>query len=107
MQKFKTNSSYKVIRLCQDPNIKLTFDTYYPWEKRNFDIINIENDNNILDIILENNQVDAIVVQYDGINSIDDMVYKNNSIKHHYCLIIINVRYIFTIHIRIMELIWH
>lgn len=76
MQKFKSNSSYKIIRICPDPNVKLTFATYYSWEKRNFDIINIENDNNILDIILENNEIDAIVVQYDGINSIDDMVYK-------------------------------
>ena len=71
MQKFKSNSSYKIIRICPDPNVKLTFATYYSWEKRNFDIINIENDNNILDIILENNEIDAIVVQYDGINSID------------------------------------
>lgn len=65
MNQFSTNSSYKIIRICDDPNIKLTFDTYYSWEKRNFDIINISNDNNIFDIILENNEIDAIVIQKD------------------------------------------
>lgn len=65
MNQFNTNSSYKIIRICDDPNIKLTFDTYYSWEKRNFDIINISNDNNIFDIILENNEIDAIVIQKD------------------------------------------
>lgn len=65
MNQFSANSSYKIIRICDDPNIKLTFDTYYSWEKRNFDIINISNDNNIFDIILENNEIDAIVIQKD------------------------------------------
>ena len=69
MKKFTSNSSYKVIRICDDPNIVLTFDTYYSWEKRNFDIINITNDSNIFDIILENNEIDAIVIQKDNDNS--------------------------------------
>ena len=66
MKKFSSNSSYKVIRICDDENITLTFDTYYSWEKRNFDIINVTNDNNVIDIILENNEVDAIVIQKDN-----------------------------------------
>lgn len=65
MKKFTSNSSYKVIRICENENIELTFDTYYSWEKRNFDIINIPDDNELIDIILENNEVDAIVVQFD------------------------------------------
>ena len=69
MKKFTSNSSYKIIRICEDENIKLTFDTYYKWEKRNFDIINIPDDTNVLDIILSNNQVDAIVVQFDDYES--------------------------------------
>ena len=76
MNQFSTNSSYKIIRICDDPNIKLTFDTYYSWEKRNFDIINISNDNNIFDIILENNEIDAIVIQKDyeeQYNSLDKL----------------------------------
>ena len=52
MKKFTSNSSYKVIRITDDENIKLTFDTYYSWEKRNFDVINIPNDNNLINIIL-------------------------------------------------------
>lgn len=63
MKKFTNNSSYKIIRITDDQNIKLTFDTYYKWEKRNFDIINIPNDNNLNDIILDNNEIDAIVIQ--------------------------------------------
>lgn len=69
MKQFTSNSSYKIIRICEDENIKLTFDTYYEWEKRNFDIINIPNDKNILNIILSNNQIDAIVVQIDDYES--------------------------------------
>ena len=65
MKKFSSSSSYKIIRICDDPNIVLTFDTYYAWEKRNFDIINVSDDNNVYDIILENNEVDAIVIQKD------------------------------------------
>ena len=65
MKKFSSNSSYKIIRICDNENVELTFDTYYSWEKRNFDIINIPNDNNLIDIILENNEVDAIVIQKD------------------------------------------
>jgi len=67
MKKFTNNSSYKIIRITDDEKIKLTFDTWYPWEKRNFDIINIPNDNSIIDIILNNNEIDAIVVQFDDI----------------------------------------
>jgi glycosyltransferase involved in cell wall biosynthesis len=64
MKKFTSNSSYKVIRITDDENIKLTFDTYYSVEKRNFDIINIPDTKELNDIILNNNEVDAIVVQY-------------------------------------------
>lgn len=63
MKRFTNNSSYKIIRITDDPNIKLTFNTYYSWEKRNFDIINIPNDKELFDIILNNNEVDAIVIQ--------------------------------------------
>ena len=65
MKKFTKNSSYKIIRITNNEKIALTFNTYYPWEKRNFDIINIPNDTQLKDIILANNEVDAIVVQYD------------------------------------------
>ena len=64
--KFTNNSSYKVIRITDNPNIELTFDTYYRFEKRNFDIINIPNDERLNDIILNNNEVDAIVIQFEG-----------------------------------------
>lgn len=67
---FTSNSSYKVIRITDDEKIKLTFNTIYSWEKKEFDIINVPDDN-IIDIILENNEVDAIVVQGDiGINNL-------------------------------------
>lgn len=67
-RKFTKNSSYKVIRLTNDENIPLTFDTYYGWEKRNFDIINLPDDTELIDILLENDKyVDAIVVQYKGL----------------------------------------
>ena len=75
MKNFKKNSSYKVIRISSDPNIELTFLTYYGWEKRNFDIIELEDDSEVLDIILNNNDVDAIVIQFDNINNID--LYEN------------------------------
>lgn len=64
--KFTKNSSYKVIRLTDDESIKLTFDTYYSWEKRNFDVINLPDDEKLIEVLLENNQVDAIVIQYKG-----------------------------------------
>jgi len=63
---FTKNSSYKVIRITDNENITLTFDTYYSFEKRNFDIINIPNDDNLINIILNNNEVDAIVVQFEN-----------------------------------------
>lgn len=66
-KKFTSNSSYKVIRITDNENIKLTFDTYYNFEKRNYDIINIPNDTELIDIILDNIQVDAIVVQFENI----------------------------------------
>lgn len=62
--KFTSNSSYKVIRITDDETVTLTFDTYYIFEKRNFDIINIPNDKYLINTILSNNQVDAIVVQF-------------------------------------------
>ena len=63
IRKFTKNSSYKIIRITDDSSIKLTFDTYYSWEKREYDIININNSDDVLDIILNNNEVDAIVIQ--------------------------------------------
>lgn len=66
MSKFSNNSSYKVIRITDDPSIELTFETYYTSEKRNFDIINIKDDSELFDIIFNNNQVDAIVIQFRG-----------------------------------------
>lgn len=66
MKQFTKNSSYKVIRITDTPDFPLTFDTYYSWEKRNFDIINIPNDDELVDIIINNNEVDAIVVQFAG-----------------------------------------
>jgi len=91
--KFSTNSSYKIIRICNDPNIKLTFDTYYLWEKRNFDIINIIGESNefnngrniinaITNVILENNEVDAIVFQSDTMN--DNKFNILNSLPEYY-----------------------
>lgn len=70
MKKFTSNSSYKVIRICENFEIPLTFNTYYNWEKRNFDIINLKNDNNINEILLENNDLDAIVLQFDDYSNI-------------------------------------
>lgn len=64
MKKFTNNSSYKIIRITDDNSIKLTFDTYYSFEKRNFDIINVKTTKELHDIILNNNEVDAIVIQY-------------------------------------------
>ena len=69
MKKFTKNSSYKVIRLTDNPNLEVTFSTYYSFEKRNFDMINLEDDSELIDIMLNNNEIDAIIVQYD--NEID------------------------------------
>lgn len=66
MKKFTNNSSYKVIRITDDESVTLTFNTYYSFEKRNFDIINIPDDSELIDIILNNNEVDAIVIQFAG-----------------------------------------
>lgn len=63
MKKFTKNSSFKIIRITDEENVKLTFDTYYSWEKREYDIIDIKDANFVLDIILDNNEVDAIVIQ--------------------------------------------
>ena len=92
--KFTNNSSYKIIRITDNENIKLTFDTYYGFEKRNFDIINISNDDNLIDIILNNNEVDAIVIQFENevpelpnINSLPDyykrITYQYDSLENH------------------------
>lgn len=67
-RKFSKNSSYKIIRLTNNENIPLTFNTYYEWEKRNYDIINLPDDTELIDILFENDKyVDAIVVQYEGL----------------------------------------
>ena len=71
MKQFSKNSSYKIIRITDKPETKLTFETYYKWEKRNFDIIDLSDDNEVLDIILNNNEIDAIVIQNDNYDSID------------------------------------
>lgn len=64
MKKFTKNSSFKIIRITNNI-VDLTFDTYYKWEKREYDIINIEEANLVNLILLENNEVDAIVIQSD------------------------------------------
>ena len=66
MLKFSNNSSYKILRITDDPNVNLTFNTYYTFEKRNFDVINVENDNDLVDYILENPDISAIVIQFKG-----------------------------------------
>ncbi|MCM1217968.1 MAG: glycosyltransferase [Lachnospiraceae bacterium] len=73
MKKFTKNSSYKIIRITDDENTKLTFETFYHFEKRNFDIINIPDDSELIDIILNNNEVDAIVVQYSDMAKVADL----------------------------------
>lgn len=55
-----------MIRLTDDPTIPLTFETYYTFEKRNFDIVNINDDTELIDILCENPDVSAIVIQYRG-----------------------------------------
>lgn len=60
---FNNDSSYKIIRLTDDPSIPLTFDTYYSFEKRNFDVVNISQVSEITDILLEHPDVSAIVIQ--------------------------------------------
>lgn len=66
MNNFTNNSSYKVIRITDDNSIPLTFDTYYNFEKRNFDIINIPDDSQVNDILLNHPDVSAIVIQFKG-----------------------------------------
>lgn len=63
---FTNNSSYKIIRLTDDPSVKLTFDTFYSFEKRNFDIVNITDTTKLTDILLEHPDVSAIIIQYRG-----------------------------------------
>lgn len=63
MKKFTKNSSYKIVRITDDASIKLTFATYYAWEKRAYDIINIKDADYLNEVLIENNQVDAIIVQ--------------------------------------------
>ena len=64
MNKFTKNSSYKVIRITDDSSVPLTFETYYKFEKRNFDIINLQNDDELIETIYNNKEVDAIVIQF-------------------------------------------
>ena len=71
MKHFNKNSSYKIIRITNNPEVNLTFETYYKWEKRKFDIIDLENDDDVFNIILNNNEVDAIVIQFDDVNNIE------------------------------------
>ena len=66
MNNFTNNSSYKVIRITDDNSIPLTLDTYYNFEKRNFDIINIPDDSQVNDILLNHPDVSAIVIQFKG-----------------------------------------
>ena len=84
MNKFTKNSSYKIIRITDDESIKLTFETYYPWEKRTFDIINVKDANLILDIILNNNEVDALVFQSNNKEYIDNEIKKVNEFLPNY-----------------------
>lgn len=80
-KKFSNNSSCKVIRLTDSPEVKLTFDTYYSWEKRNFDMIDLPDDKYLKEIILNNDEIDAIVIQYAG----DTPEFKNlNSLPQYY-----------------------
>lgn len=78
--KFKTNSSYKIIRLTDDENITLTFDTYYSFEKRNFDIINLPDCQYLGEHLYLYPDVDAIVVQYKDNNKLskEDIKTLNN-----------------------------
>ena len=63
MKKFTKNSSFKIIRITDNENIELTFDSYYDWEKRSYDIIDIKDANLVNSLLLENNEVDAIIIQ--------------------------------------------
>ena len=66
MSNFTNSSSYKIIRITNDESIPLTFNTYYSFEKRNFDIVNIPDDNELNDLLFKNPDVSAIVVQFKG-----------------------------------------
>lgn len=68
MEKFTKNSSYKIIQISDKPAEDLKFNTYYSFELREFDVIKRENDNDIYQLILENNQIDAIILQSDDPN---------------------------------------
>lgn len=64
MGKFTSNSSYKIIRITDDSSIPLSFETYYEWEKRNFDVVNIPNTDELNDLLCEYPDVDCIIVQF-------------------------------------------
>lgn len=63
MKKFSKNSSYKIIHISDSECKPLKFDTYYQFEAHDYDIIELEDDSEVYDIILNNDQIDAIITQ--------------------------------------------
>lgn len=72
MKKFTKNSSIKVIVLTEDgrPAPELFYPTNLNWELKEFDIIQAANEDDVIDIILDNTQVDAIVTYAEGKTSL-------------------------------------
>lgn len=60
---FTNNSSYKIIRLIDSTEVKLTFNTHYTFEKRNFDIVNVTTASQIEKILLYHPDISMIVIQ--------------------------------------------
>ena len=91
MKKFTSNSSYKIIRITDDNTVPLTFGSYYRWEKRLYDVINIKDSSSLLEIILNNSEVDAIVIQsndelfiYKELNNINKLLLPNYYMRKVY-----------------------
>jgi len=83
---FTNSSSYKIIQISDKPAAELLFETYYSFELREFDVITREDDSDIVDLILKNPQVDAIVLQSDDKDKTWENILKLPLYYHRRCV---------------------
>ena len=74
MKKFSSNSSFKIIRVSDKKCQELSFNTYYQFEAKKFDTIELSNDKDVYEIVLENPDIDAIITQSENK---EDREYEN------------------------------
>ena len=61
MQKFSKNSSYKIIQYSDDKYPNVEFSGAYDFELKEYDVLNAKSEEEVIDIILNNPEVDAIL----------------------------------------------